>query len=133
MHRGSFMKRKLLNYVACLLFVSPSFVHAGVTKEDFLAKTTANLINLCSASPQDPKYQEAIHFCHGYLVGAFHFDVAQSANKPELQLVCFTEPRPSRNEAIDMFVAWAQKHPEFMNELPVETEFRFLTEKWPCN
>jgi hypothetical protein len=25
-----------------------------------------------------------------------------------------------------------QAHPQYMNERPVETEFRFLTEKWPC-
>jgi len=31
-----------------------------------------------------------------------------------------------------MFLAWAQAHPQYMNERPVETEFRFLTEKWPC-
>ena len=31
-----------------------------------------------------------------------------------------------------MFVEWAKAHPQYMNELPVETEFRFLMEKWPC-
>ena len=31
-----------------------------------------------------------------------------------------------------MFIAWVQAHPQYMNEPPVETEFRFLTEKWPC-
>jgi hypothetical protein len=27
---------------------------------------------------------------------------------------------------------WAKEHPQYMGESPVETEFRFLMEKWPC-
>ncbi|MGJ0431020.1 Rap1a/Tai family immunity protein [Methylobacter sp.] len=106
--------------------------NAGVTEDDFVAKKTQNLINLCTASPQDPHYRDAIHFCHGYLVGAFHYYQATTADKRELKMLCAPEPKPSRNEVIDMFVSWAQQHPEYMSEMPVETEFRFLTEKWPC-
>jgi len=105
---------------------------ANVTDEDFVAQKTQNLINLCTTSPQDPRSREAIHFCHGYLVGAFHYYQAQTANRQELKLFCSPEPKPSRNETIAMFISWAQKHPEYMNETPVETEFRFLAEKWPC-
>jgi hypothetical protein len=32
-----------------------------------------------------------------------------------------------------MFIEWAKAHPEYLNEPPVETEFRFLIETWPCN
>jgi Rap1a immunity proteins len=48
------------------------------------------------------------------------------------RLVCFPNPAPSRNEAVAEFVQWAKARPQHMNELPVETEFRFLMEKWPC-
>lgn len=129
---GNLMKTKLFHLNFALVFILSGMVQAEVRKDDFLAKDTRSLINLCKAAPEDPLYDKAIHFCHGYLVGAFHYSVAESANKPELKLVCFPDPKPSRNEAIDMFVAWAQKHPEFMNELPVETEFRFLHAQWPC-
>lgn len=106
---------------------------ADVTDQDFVAQKTQNLINLCTASPQDPHYREAIHFCHGYLVGAYHYYQAQTADKAELKIFCTPEPKPSRNETIAMFISWAQKHPEYMNEMPVETEFRFLAENFPCN
>jgi hypothetical protein len=43
------------------------------------------------------------------------------------------EERPSRNEIIQKFVEWAKARPQFWNELPVETEFRFLAELWPCD
>ena len=102
-------------------------IHAAVTEDDFKVKTTANLVNLCRASPSDPQYREAIHFCHGYLVGAFHYNRVEAPD-----MLCIPKPHPTRNQAIDQFIAWTQKHPEYRNELPVETEFRFLLETWPC-
>jgi hypothetical protein len=33
---------------------------------------------------------------------------------------------------LNMFIAWAQQHPEYMGERPVDSIFRFLAEKWPC-
>jgi hypothetical protein len=126
------MKRKWLRFIVMLGILLPGFASSAVTEEDFKAKMTRNLINLCTASPQDQLYEEAIHFCHGYLVGAYHYSLAESLDDPNKALVCFPDPKPTRNQAIDMFVAWVQEHPQFMTEMPVETEFRFLTEKWPC-
>jgi hypothetical protein len=126
------MKRKLLLFIVLLGILLPGLASSALTEGDFKVKTTRNLINLCTASPQDEYYKEAIHFCHGYLVGALHYYIAQTSNDQKEALVCFPEPKPTRNQAIAMFVVWAQEHPQFMTEIPVETEFRFLTEKWPC-
>ncbi|MCI0655256.1 MAG: hypothetical protein L0Y39_12390 [Methylococcaceae bacterium] len=112
--------------------IASTAINAAVTDEDFKVNTSANLINLCSAAPDDPRYREAIHFCHGYLVGAFHYYRAQETGPKGSKFLCIPEPKPTRNEAIDRFIAWAQQHPEYRNEVPVETEFRFLIESWPC-
>ena len=53
---------------------------------------------------------------------------ARTGNK----FVCLPDKLPTRNEVIDMFVKWAKAHPQYMKEIPVETIFRFLAEKWPC-
>ena len=124
--------RKLLNLLLFACMFVPVIATSAVTEEDFKVKTTKNLINLCTASTDDPYYKEAIHFCHGYLVGAYYFYAAQYKKESTNQLVCFPEPNPTRNEAIEKVISWAQQHPEYMNELPVETEFRALTELWPC-
>jgi len=126
------MKRRFLWFIFMLGILLPGLASSAVTEQDFLVKTTRDLINLCTASPQDEHYKEAIHFCHGYLVGAYQYSLAEAASDPTQSLVCFTDPKPSRNEAIELFIDWAQAHPQFMTEMPVETEFRFLTEKWPC-
>ena len=124
--------RKIFTPLLLASMLIPGISTSAVTTEDFKVKTTKNLINLCTVSTEDPHYKEAIHFCHGYLVGAYYFYAAQYKNDSANQLVCFPEPNPTTNAVIEKIVSWAQKHPEFMNELPVETEFRALTNLWPC-
>ncbi|MGH7873207.1 MAG: Rap1a/Tai family immunity protein [Candidatus Binatia bacterium] len=124
------------NWVSVLFFVIVlnARIAGAVTDEDFEVKTTQNLLNLCTVSASDPKSQQAIHFCHGYLVGAYHYHMAESAGPDGAKrLVCPPQSGgPVRNEAIAMFVEWAKARPQYMKDPPVETEFRFLTEKWPC-
>ena len=125
------MRRPSMWVFLAATMLMPVLVGA-LTETDFEAKTTKHLLNLCTASPDDPHYRAAIHFCHGYLVGAYHYHLAQVDGEGGKPLVCLPTPPPSRNEAIRLFIAWAQAHPQYMHERPVDTEFRFLTEKWPC-
>lgn len=125
------MHRQLIVLLVGLALLLPASAGA-VTEADFLVKDTQSLINLCTAAPDDPKSGEAIHFCHGYLVGAFHYYKATNPTPDSTPLFCMPEPPPSRNNTIGRFVAWAKTHPQYMKEPPVETEFRFLVETWPC-
>jgi hypothetical protein len=104
----------------------------AVDDDDFLATTTEDLVTLCTASPDDDMAEEAVHFCHGYLVGAFHYYRQMVAGPGIDPFVCLPDPPPSRNEGIAMFISWAQAHPQYMGEPPVETLFRFLVETFPC-
>jgi len=103
-----------------------------VSEDDFEIQATENLLNLCTAPPGDSLYHQAVNFCHGFLVGAYHYHVAESNGPQGVKLVCLPDPPPSRNEAIDMFIQWAKARPQYWKEEAVETEFRFLIEKWPC-
>ncbi len=125
------MKSKVMTLVLAALLALPALAGA-VTEKDFEVKTTQNLIDLCTAAPKDPLYNQALNFCHGYLVGAYQYYAAAAAGPEGVTLVCFPENPPTRNEAIAMFVEWAKAHPQYMGEKPVETEFRFLMETWPC-
>jgi hypothetical protein len=125
------MKRKSIVLLLVAVFALPGLVGA-VTEEDFKVKTTQNLINLCTVSAEDPHRDKAIHFCHGYLVGAYDYHVTANSGPDGKMLFCMPDPPPTRNAAINMFVEWAKARPQYMGEKPVETEFRFLTETWPC-
>jgi len=104
----------------------------AVEPADFEVGTARNLFNLCTAAPSDPLYKEAIYFCHGYLVGAYDYYKASTIGPGGKRLVCPPEPAPSRNECITMFIEWLKTHPQYMGDEAVDTQFRFLMEKWPC-
>ena len=127
------MKRKLLQFIVILGTFLPGLASSAVTEEDFQVKTTRQLLNLCTASPQDEYYEEAIHFCQGYLVGAYHYSIAEHSKDPKNLFVCLPDPKPSRNEVVALFVAWAKANPQYMTDMPVESQLRFMSEKWPCN
>ena len=125
------MKLRQIIVVSLVLMAAPFIVFAA-EPSDFEVKTTADILNLCTTPPDGNLYAEAINFCHGYLVGAYHYYLASTTGPEGKQEFCFPEPRPTRDEAVGMFVVWAKDHPQYHNELPVETEFRFLKETWPC-
>ena len=125
------MRLKTFNLLFVLVFLLPVFAGA-VSENDFEVQTTQNLINLCTTSVDDPLYNHAMNFCHGYMVGAYHYYEAISSGQQGIQLVCLSGPSLSRNDTIVMFIDWAKAHPQLLGEKPVETQFRFLMEKWPC-
>jgi Rap1a immunity proteins len=124
--------QRLIKVAVIALMLSPGIAAAAVTDEDFEVKTTRNLLNLCTVSADDPRAKEAIQMCQGYLVGAYDYYVAENSGKDSMRLVCMPNPVPTRNEAVAMFVEWAKTNQQYMNERPVDTEFRFLSAKWPC-
>lgn len=105
----------------------------ALTRDDFLVRTTQDLVKLCTASENEPLYQAGIGFCHGYAVGAYHYYQSATTKGAEQKgFVCFPEPPPTREEAIKMFVAWAKEDQQSRNERPVDSMFRFLESKFPC-
>ena len=125
------MRLKTFNLLFVMVFLLPVFAGA-VSENDFEVETTENLINLCTTPVDDPLHNHAINFCHGYLAGAYHYYEAISSGPKGIQLVCLSDPSPSRNDAIAMFIEWVKTHPQHLGDKPVETQFRFLMEKWPC-
>jgi hypothetical protein len=120
-------------FVLLLMFVLllPGLATA-VTEKDFEANTARDFINLCTVSPDDPLYHQAINFCHGYFEGAYQYYEAMTSGPKGIKFVCVPDPLPSRNDAIGKFIEWAESNPQHMDERPVEAEFRFLMETWPC-
>ena len=125
------MRPRTIILLLIIGFIVPGLAGA-MGEKDFEVQTTENLINLCTAAPDDPLYHQAVNFCHGYLVGAYRYYEATGSGPAGLKLVCLPDPPPSRNDSFAMFVEWVKAHPQYLKENPVETEFRFLMKKWPC-
>ena len=125
------MTRMLAVLFIAVVLLTPGLAR-GVEQVDFEVDTARNLFNLCTVTSSDPLYKEAINFCHGYLVGAYDYYKAATIGPGGKRLVCPPDPAPSRNDSINMFIEWLKVHPQYMGDEAVDTEFRFLMEKWPC-
>lgn len=130
------MTRSIRGSLLLALAVSLApFAARAATLEDFKIQTTQDFVDLCSTAADDPLYDDAVNFCHGYASGAWQYHQAQANGPRGHRIVCPTpsEANPRRAELIAEFVAWSAGHPEHMTEPAVETLFRFLVEKWPCS
>jgi hypothetical protein len=126
------MFTKLVRSLILVSLLVPGLAGAAVTDEDFVLATTQNLVNLCSVSPSDPRAKEAIQMCEGYMLGAYHYYLATNSGKYDMRLVCMPNPTPTRDQVAAMFVQWAKANPQYMKEAPVDSEFRFMSSRWPC-
>jgi hypothetical protein len=104
----------------------------ALTRDDFLVRTTQDLIKLCTAGESEPLHQAALGFCHGYTVGAYHYYQAITPDAGRAGSFCLPDPQPTRVEAIQMFITWTKDNPQHMNDRPVDSMFRFLGTKFPC-
>jgi len=118
--------------LACALAWSPARASAALTEEDFYIKNAQDLVDLCSAPESDPLNDEAIHFCHGFLAGAWQYHQEQANGPKGVRLVCPPNPPPTRNEVVAGFLTWAGAHPQHMTEPAVDALFRYLVERAPC-
>ena len=126
------MKGKWMILVLFVLLCAPGWAGA-VSQENFILDTTDDLVAICTAPDGDPLQEEAISFCMGYLVGAYHYHMAENAGPVGSPMVCPPDPRPPRAQVVKMFMDWVKKHPEYKNDEPVEIWFRYLIETYPCN
>jgi len=112
--------------------VVPSAARAAFEREDFHIRSAQDLVDLCTVKNDDPLYSAAIHFCEGFVAGAWQYHQAQANGPKGVRFVCPPEPPPTRDEAVAMFVTWSGTHADRMVEPAVEALFRFLIEKYPC-
>lgn len=98
----------------------------------FQVRTTGDLIRLCEATPSNSTGIAALHFCHGFAVGAYQYHQIVSAAENKSPLFCPPNPPPSRDDVMAGFIAWAQRNPGQMETPPVEGMFRYLAQRYPC-
>ena len=118
--------------LAAVLAWMPQAARAGFETEDFRIRSAQDLVDLCAVATSDPLYASAIHFCHGFVSGAWQYHNSEENGPKGHRLVCPPEPPPTRDQAIAMFLTWSATHASAMSEPAVDALFRFLIEKYPC-
>jgi hypothetical protein len=130
--KGRSMKRLVSLAGAAALLLAAGAASAQVTKQNFMLRTTGDLVALCGVSRDDPNAAAAIHFCHGYYVGVDHF--AELTGRP-FRNVLYCPPeglKLTRDEVLGMLVGWHRRNPQFAAEAPVEGVYRWASATWPC-
>lgn len=85
---------------------------------------TAMCKNKASVSEQN--------FCHGYAQGVYDNYVASVHPKKNPPYVCFPNPGPIRQAAIDGFVTWSDKNPRYAKAAAADSIMRYLSMTYPC-
>src|SRR5215831_18262619 len=112
------------------LFV-PAASHAA-TEANFGARTTGDLVELCTATLDNAIGMAAVNFCEGFAEGAVSVELQNMAGFRGSKLFCMPNPPPSRNEALSAFVNWARMSPDRLAQSSTDGLFRFLSERYPC-
>ena len=128
--QGSGTIRTCLVIAGVFAWLAPA--RAAVTEDNFLARTTDDVVAVCAAAQTDPLYTAAINFCEGFAVATYQVLREVIAADPKIRLFCVADPMPSRNETIAAFVTWAGAHPEIGARPPADGIAAFLGDRFPC-
>jgi hypothetical protein len=106
---------------------------AAVTRDQFPPKTTGDLVALCTATKDDPLMTPAVNFCNGFAEGAVEMALGYATvARKDRQPFCLPTPKPSHNEAVAQFAAWANGAPGRLDDPPALGLMRFLVHQFPC-
>lgn len=115
--------------LAWLALAGPA--HA-VEVEDFVLSTTQDLVDVCSAAPDDPLAAEAKQACYGYIAGTIHFYRSLVDGGDRFKPIVCPGRDLTRQEVAALLLDWAKDNPEHMDELPVEGVIRATVAAYPC-
>jgi Rap1a immunity proteins len=125
------MKIRGLIAVAALVLLAPLPTRAA-TEANFDARTTGDLVALCSATPDNGIGTAALNFCEGLIQGAVTVEMQNMAAFRGRKLFCLPDPPPTRAQAMSEFVGWVQAAPDRAGQPVTDGLFRFLNERYPC-
>jgi hypothetical protein len=103
----------------------------GYTLEDFRLRTAADLVDVCTLEQNHFDHMAARAFCYGFFEGGTHYDDAMSSSPTHKKIVC-DPPGTTRMETVEVFVSYVRTNPQYGSETPIDTIFRALVAKWPC-
>ncbi len=115
--------------VSGALFVPHSATADQLSEEHFVIETAADLLKLCDPAPGDRFARDAIHMCHGIVIGAYRMHEAVA---PRLGRAVCPPPDTTREDGVRVFVSWARSHPQALNEGAIDALFRAWSANYPC-
>jgi len=110
-------------FALALLLALPAPPSHAVTQDNFLVRTTSDLVALCTAGGTDDMHIAAIHFCQGYFVGADHYYLAERGSVSSApKFVLHAKPAADARRG----------HSDVRRLGAVNSVIRFAAMTWPC-
>lgn len=119
-----------LSLSAVLAFSAAS---AAVTQDNFPAKSTGDLVALCTAAKDDPLATAALNYCQGFAEGAVEIALSYSAAGPQSRRpFCLPSPPPTLDQAAADFASWANSDPQRLQQQAIAGLVSYLIDRFPC-
>jgi hypothetical protein len=98
--------------------------------QQYSLTSAEHLALVCAPQSSQADAATAAAFCHGVLAGAYgYFEASTPAAD---RFICSPDPRPTRAQVANGFVAWMKAHPQYNKDPAIDTLFRFAAEAYPC-
>lgn len=98
---------------------------------DFEVDSAQDLVDLCSADAGNALHAEALQFCFGFFEGMIHYH--DRLVGPEIRPIVCAPAGVTRQDVVDMYIAFAQENPQLMDEDPADNVMRAAMAAWPCS
>jgi Rap1a immunity proteins len=118
--------------VAAIMMAGAGGGANAATEAEFTLASTGDLVDLCSAAPDNGVGSAALNFCEGYVQGAVTVEMLNLAAFSGSKLFCLPSPPPTRSQATAEFVVWARAEPARLTQSPTDGLFGYLRERYPC-
>jgi hypothetical protein len=103
----------------------------GYDLGDFQLRSGQDLVDICTLSPDHPDYHVARAFCLGFMEGAGQLHNVL-ASGPGFDPYFCVPKGISLDQVVAVYASFATKNPQSMNERAVDSLFRAVANKWPC-
>jgi hypothetical protein len=123
-------------FAACVIALSAGSVWAQnapvpatltTTAPASVPSSTPDMVAVCSK-----KYEPlARNFCYGFGEGVYQLYKSQLGNTPDSS-ICFKAGAQTRDQVLDLFVAWASARPDLASSPAAGTIMLFLRQQYPC-
>ena len=94
-------------------------------------ETTADLVAYCDTIGPVGEVRDGQNFCDGFIMGSGLLYLELVAAGKMKQVAC-AEPTPTLEQARNDLVAWAESHPERLQDKPIDGFWHAMAATYPC-
>lgn len=126
------MSRTLAYGIALLGAAAASSPASAAAPENFTLRSAADLVAICSVTPNDATSSAAVGFCHGFVVGVYRTLEEIQEARPAARMFCPTGTPQNRTDAIAGYVSWAGARSDQQSKTPQDSIAQYLAATHPC-